>query len=57
MKLHLSNKLTVGGINLGVVAILLALAILLGIVNNLRQGEDTRVNWFGAASDAQEVEP
>lgn len=46
-----------------VVAFIVLLAILLGILNNLRVADERKVKWFGAPADlggqetAEEVEP
>ena len=37
--------------NLAVLASILALAILLGVLNNLRVADERKVKWFGAPAD------
>ena len=55
MTLHIARRF-----NLFVIAGIMALALVLGILNNLRVDEEKRVHWFGgpvvAASDADEGE-
>ena len=43
-------------IDLAVVAWVVALAILLGILNNLRVADECRVKWFGAPADLGDSE-
>ena len=44
------------GFDLRVVLALLTLAVLLGLLNNLRQPEEQRVPWFGAPASLTEEE-
>lgn len=37
--------------NLAVLAGILALAVLLGVLNNLRVADERKVKWFGAPAD------
>ena len=43
-------------VNLVVVAGIIALAILLGILNNLRVADERKVKWFAAPADLTEQE-
>ncbi len=48
------------GIDWTVVAVIVALSVVLGILNNLRVHDERKVKWFGGAvvsADAKEVAP
>ena len=42
--------------DLAVVACIIALAVLLGILNNLRVSDERKVKWFGAPADRADQE-
>ena len=43
-------------VNLAVVACIIALAVLLGVLNNLRVADERKVGWFAAPADSVDFE-
>lgn len=56
IRMKIFGNFNLFGFDLRVIAILLALAVLLGILNNLRQPDEQRVPWFGAAAETVDAE-